>query len=238
MRIPPSIGTRNQATREAWLEKALASIPAGSRILDAGAGELQYKRFCKHLEYVAQDFGRYDGRGNGEALQMGKWDQARLDIVSDITSIPEPNSSFDAVMCVEVFEHVPDPLRALDEFARLLRPGGHLIITAPFCSLTHFAPFHFYSGFNRYFYEHHLPQRGFEIVDLQPNGNFWEFLAQELRRARSLAKSTGVSLGPAALGATLLLLRAFERSSKNGAPTHGLLHFGWHVHSVKVGRSS
>jgi 2-polyprenyl-3-methyl-5-hydroxy-6-metoxy-1,4-benzoquinol methylase len=46
-------------------------------------------------------------------------------------------------MCVEVFEHLPEPIKAVEEFARLFKPGGYLILTAPFCSLTHFAPLSF-----------------------------------------------------------------------------------------------
>ena len=65
---------------------------------------------------------------------MGSWDQTGLDIVGDITSIPEPDASFDAILCVEVLEHVPDPLAALRELGRLLKPNGQLILTAPFCS--------------------------------------------------------------------------------------------------------
>lgn len=129
------VGTKNQTYREAWLERALAALPAGSRILDAGAGELQYKRYCRHLDYVSQDFARYDGQGNGKGLQSGIWDQTSLDIVSDICSIPQPDASFDAVMCVEVLEHVPRPVAALRELNRLLKRGGVLILTAPFCSL-------------------------------------------------------------------------------------------------------
>jgi len=51
-----SVGTKNLSNREVWLKKTLKQIPTGSRILDAGAGEQQYKRFCTHLNYVAQDF--------------------------------------------------------------------------------------------------------------------------------------------------------------------------------------
>jgi SAM-dependent methyltransferase len=228
------VGTRNQATREAWLEEALRRVPAGNRILDAGAGELQYKRFCGHLAYVSQDFAKYDGQGDGAGLQTGRWDQSRLDIVSDIAAIPEPDGSFDAVMCVEVFEHLPEPLRALDEFARLLRPGGQLILTAPFASLTHFAPFHFASGYSRYFYEHHLPARGFEIAELRANGNYWEFLAQELRRVPGLAESR-LGTKPSALerGALSLAVRLMGRLAPVDDASSELLAFGWHVRAVK-----
>ena len=167
------VGTKGIGS--SWLQKALAEIPAGSRILDAGAGERQYEKFCSHLSYVAQDFGQYDGKGDGAGLQRGAWDQTSLDIVSDIVAIPEADESFDAVMCIEVFEHLPQPVEAIREFSRLLRRGGYLIITAPFCSLTHFAPYHFCTGFSRYFYEHHLALHGFDVVDLQANGNYFEY---------------------------------------------------------------
>lgn len=228
------VGTLNEATRVAWLEQALKQIPAGSRILDAGAGEQQYRSFCSHLDYVAQDFAQYDGSGDGTGLQVGSWDQSRLDIVSDITSIPEPDASFDAVMCIEVFEHLPAPLLALKEFSRLLRRGGQLIVTAPFCSLTHFAPFHFYTGFNRYFYETHLAEHGFEIVDMQANGNFFEFVAQELRRVPTVAgQYAGDAPGRVETYAMRVVLGMLGRFSLKDTDSREMLHFGYHVRAVK-----
>ena len=137
-----SVGTRNEIEREAWVRQRLESIPAGSRLLDAGAGEQRFRKFCGHLHYVSQDFGQYDGTGDHAGLQTASWNQANLDIVSDITAIPEPNGSFDAILCTEVLEHLPNPIAAVAEFSRLLRADGQLILTAPFCSLTHFSPFH------------------------------------------------------------------------------------------------
>ncbi|MRR34854.1 class I SAM-dependent methyltransferase, partial [bacterium] len=123
-----AVGTRNEDARTSWIEKTLTAMPEGLRILDAGAGERRYEKFCSHLSYVAQDFGRYDGTGDGRGLQQGTWDQSRLDIVSDIADIPEPDASFDAILCTEVFEHLPDPLSAIREFRRLLKPDGLLIL--------------------------------------------------------------------------------------------------------------
>jgi ubiquinone/menaquinone biosynthesis C-methylase UbiE len=174
------VGTNNKLTRENWLKSTLEKIPSGYRILDAGAGELQYKKYCSHLDYVSQDFGQYDGDGDNKGLQTGKWDNSQLDIVSDITAIPEPDKSFDAIMCIEVFEHLPDPIAAIKEFSRLIKDDGVIILTAPFCSLTHFAPHHYYSGFNRYFYEKHLTENNFEIIEISLNGNYFEYMAQEL----------------------------------------------------------
>ena len=239
MKADASAGTVNAAVREAWLEKILAAIPSGHRILDAGAGERQFERFCSHLEYVAQDFAQYDGKGDGAGLQTGSWDQSRLDIVSDITAIPEPDRSFDAIMCVEVFEHIPDPLAAIDEFSRLLKPGGRLIITSPFCSLTHFAPYHFYSGFNRYFYERCLGERGFEQITVEANGNFFEFLAQELRRAPSMAAKFSSPWrrvnGRVVRLASAVLLRALTAASREDRGSAATLCFGFHVTARKTG---
>lgn len=229
------VGTNNLAYREVWLEEALTRVPAGARILDAGAGELKYKRFCSHLDYVSQDFAQYDGTGDASGLHMGTWDQSRLDIVCDIIAIPEPDASFDAVMCIEVLEHLPNPLLALQEFSRLLRPGGHLILTAPFCSLTHFAPYHFCSGFNRYFYETHLPAHGLEIIELQHNGNFFEFIAQEVQRIKQMAdRYTGKKVG--ILGRVLLqvFLIFLARYSRQDSGSHEVLNFGYHIFARKV----
>lgn len=134
------------------------------------------------MKYVSQDFGQYNGDGDNKGIQTGKWDNSKLDIISDITTIPEPNKSFDAIMCVEVFEHLPNPIAAIKEFSRLLKDDGVLILTAPFCSLTHFSPYLFYTGFNRYFYETHLIENNFEILEIASNGNYFEYMAQELMR--------------------------------------------------------
>ena len=52
---------------------------------------------------------------------------------------------------------------------------------------THFAPYHYATGFNRYFYEHHLERLGVQIEEIAPNGNWFESLAQELRRVDQVA---------------------------------------------------
>ena len=79
--LPISLGVPNQIAREKWLKKTLRLIPAGSRILDAGAGEKAYRLFCRHLNYVSQDFAKYDGCGNACGIQTGSWDNSGLDIV-------------------------------------------------------------------------------------------------------------------------------------------------------------
>ncbi|MBI3543214.1 MAG: class I SAM-dependent methyltransferase [Deltaproteobacteria bacterium] len=222
------VGKTNDQQRQGFVEEALKALPARARILDAGAGELRFKKFCSHLEYLSQDFGGYDGKGDSKGLHMGSWDQSKIDFRCDITAIPQDDGSFDAILCTEVLEHVPDPLAALKEFSRLLKPGGTLILTAPFCSLTHFAPFHYSTGFSRYFYEKHLHALGFAIERLEENGNYFEYTAQELRRLPEMAKryAGGSALGPAEAAAVQLLLKALARFSRDDQGSKEVLCFG------------
>lgn len=222
----------NEDKRNAWLRQTLGSLPAGLRILDAGAGELRNKILCEHLHYVSQDVCQYEGSGDRKGLHTGTWDTSRIDIVCDITSIPEPDASFDAILCSEVFEHLTDPLQALDEFRRLLKPGGKIILTAPFSSLVHFAPYHFATGFSRYWYEHHLPLRGLEIVELQANGDWFSFARQELLRLPSMARRYGHWAWPfaylvVAVGLVYFGLGGTRRSADDVAC------FGWHCVALK-----
>ncbi len=228
--VRPSVGKNNEASRERWLEKTLRALPNRSRILDAGAGTQLYRIFCGHLDYVSQDFGQYDGQGDAAGLQTQTFDYGTLDIVSDITAIPEPDASFDAIMCIEVLEHLPQPDRAIKEFSRLLKSKGHLILTAPFCSLTHFSPYHFSTGFNKYWYETHLTAQGFNIIKMAPNGNFFEFIAQEIDRIESISKRYSQKK-PGLLErlSIFVILRMLQRFSMADNGSSELLCFGYHI---------
>ena len=229
----------NDANRQIWIKGILEKVPKGARLLDAGAGELRNRKYCSHLDYVSQDFCQYKGNVDGapqEGLQNPTWDTSSIDIVSDIVAIPAPDASFDVVLCTEVLEHIPEPTHALDEFARLLKPGGLLILTAPFASFVHMAPYHFCSGFSKYWYEHHLPMRGFEVTELMPNGDWNMFLMQEISRLGGLERHNRNWAWPLAYLYALMGRVYFGIRHKKFNPD--LACFGWHVVARKTqGRS-
>lgn len=227
------IGNNNLVNRQKWVESVLLNLPAGLSILDVGAGECQYKRFCTHLNYVSQDFNQYTGEGDNVGLQTGTWDVSKIDIISDILSIPVPNEQFDVVLCTEVLEHVPDPIGAINEMNRILKKGGVMIITSPFCSLTHFAPYHFCDGFNKYFYEYHFDRLQYEMLEITANGNYFEYLAQELRRLPSVTEQYAYKSGVPAKILSALLIKLLNIYNKNDKESNTLLCYGYHVRAKK-----
>jgi len=177
-----------------------------------------------------------DSKGNGIGLQTGTWmgGGTTPDLICDITAIPEPNQSFDAILYTEILAHVLDPVQALREFSRLLKPGGVLLLTAPFCSLSHFTPQRFSTGFNRYWYEMHLEKLGFDVEEISANGNFFEYLAQELRRLPwttsqycSMAVFRGYRLAHYLV--VVPLLGILNSMTKREHGSSSLLCFGYHV---------
>jgi len=228
------IGSDTSQTRIDWVVGQLKELPKGAKILDAGAGERRFKPYCNHMHYVAQDFGKYEGGLASTGLQAESWDNEGLDIVSDIVSIPVDDSSFDYILCTEVLEHVPDAVSAIREFSRILKPGGVLLTTAPFCSLTHFAPYHF-SGYNHYWWEHHLAKNGFEIETIQANGTWFSFVAQELSRSQTVGKTYGapwLGLLTRVLSIPLIFLLSLMERFDQGSQE--MLCFGYMIKSKKI----
>ena len=163
-----------------FLTHEINSLPEGSLLLDAGAGQQKLREYCSNLRYVSQDFCEYDGIGDGRGLHEGYWDTKNIDIISDICSIPVPSGTFDAVVCTEVLEHVLDPISAVNELFRVTKKGGVLVLTVPSFSAVHFAPQHYYTGFTRYFWERVLDQAGYFKFEIRESGNILSVAAESL----------------------------------------------------------
>lgn len=69
------------------------------------------------------------------------FDRSReIDFYYDVQAMGFPDESFDIVVCNAVLEHVPDPLAAISELHRVLRPTGRIWVEAPFNQPYHRAP--------------------------------------------------------------------------------------------------
>jgi len=216
------IGQTNLSNRNSWIREQLDAIQPGSSILDAGAGELQWKSYCSHLKYVSQDFCQYKGGGDGKGLQCKTWDVSKIDMVCDITDIPKEDDYFDVILCSEVLDHVPDPVRAVQELIRLLKPGGTMLLTESFCGLTNQSPYFYYTGLSVNWYEYWL--KGFDLK-IWNNGNYYEWIAQEVHRLRSwgeLSKETHANM-----------LGELSVSAMMDKKSHEILCYGLLVKAIK-----
>ncbi len=220
----------SQQNRDEWVKAKLRRLPEGLKLLDAGAGEQRYRQFCQHLDYTSQDFCQYDGKGDGKGLHNGKWDTSAIDIVGDIWNIDVSDQSFDVVLCTEVFEHILYPIETVKEFCRILKKGGVLILTAPFCSLTHFSPYHYYTGFTRYWYQSVLEDNGFTVESIEPSGNYFSFVAQEvLRTIKEVPNYTNKRMNLLDLLAITKLATKMKRLNKKKNNADELGCMGFHV---------
>ena len=96
------------------------------------------------------------------AIGIDRNPASRADVIVDLDRFPYPFAagSFDRIRAIHVIEHVADVVRTMEEFHRLLRPGGRLRIETPhytdyssFCDPTHRS--HLNSFSFRYFGEDH-----------------------------------------------------------------------------------
>lgn len=166
----------NPVLRDQWVKEQASTLSAGTRVLDVGAGSCPYRAFFEHCEYRTQDVALLQG----EQLRYGAY--GRIDYVGDASAISAADREFDAVLCTEMLEHHPEPIRVVKELARILKPGGILLLTAPLGSGIHQEPYHFYGGYTPYWYQKFLGEAGFDQISITANQGFYRFFSQESLR--------------------------------------------------------
>ncbi len=116
--------------RAAWLLAQLeARVAKGGRVLDLGCGQGFYLPLYARLGLIATGV-EPDPVPRAEALRTANaLGFAVVDAPAEL--LPFTEASFDAVVMSEVLEHLPDPALALAEAARVLVPGGLLLVTVP-----------------------------------------------------------------------------------------------------------
>lgn len=178
----------NALERDRWVNRQARSLAPGSLVLDIGAGSCPYRALFTHCEYFSQDFCQLkDGQS-----RLGGY--GSIDYVCDVTRIPVQDNSMDAILCTEVLEHLPDPCAAVKEMARMLKPGGKLIVTAPLGAGIHQEPYHYYGGFTPFWYQKFLAEAGFDNVSIEANHGFFKFFSQEALRFLKLSSPSRVTL--------------------------------------------
>jgi SAM-dependent methyltransferase len=99
-----------------------------------------------------------------------------LDVLSLASTLPFLNDTFDTILCTSVLEHVENAEATVAEIARVLRPGGQLLMTVPFLYPTHESPYDFWRT------THHglrsvLHRHGLQVDDMSAQGGPFMLMA-------------------------------------------------------------
>jgi SAM-dependent methyltransferase len=109
-----------------------AGAVAGVDVLDAGCGEGYGARLLMQLGGARRCVGVDIDERTVAAARDRYADVEGIDFeTGDVTSLPFDDDSFDAITCFETIEHVAAQRDAVAELARVLRPGGVLLISSP-----------------------------------------------------------------------------------------------------------
>lgn len=152
------------------LKPALSKLQG--RVLDVGAGMSPWRSWLP-------TGAAYQGIDIGNATEFGMAAE-RSDVVYYGGKVmPLEASSFDAAICIEVLEHAEDPGLLLSEIARVLRPGGVLVLTVPWSARRHHIP-HDYHRFTQERLQSLLAASGFASTAIAPRGNDIGAIANKL----------------------------------------------------------
>lgn len=135
--------------------------------LDAGAGSGEYTRSVvipRAQQVLTVDIQhKYVGQF---ARRLDPAERAKcLPTVGTLTHIPASDGAFDAILCSEVLEHCEDDDGVIAEFARVMRPGGVLVITVPVPPAPYPDNSHVREGYTLAELSAVLERHGFEVTD-------------------------------------------------------------------------
>lgn len=142
------------------------SVPTGlaeasGMLLDIGAAD----RWIEPHIPAAANYVALDYPATGRELY-----RANPDVFADALLMPFCDNSFDHAVCLEVLEHVPDPVGVLQEIARVLKPGGRAWISMPFLYPLHDAPFDF-QRYTEYGLRRDAARAGLGVLELRKSGH-------------------------------------------------------------------
>lgn len=185
-----------------WLRRAnetfAKTVPAGSRVLDAGAGDQPYRDLFAHCDYESADF------------ELIEKPYARSTYVCSLDAIPVEDGRFDAVICNQVMEHLPQPAAALRELNRVLKPGGTMICTAPLFYEEHERPYDFYR-YTQFGWRFMMKEACFEILEIDWMEGYFGTVAYQLETAAKYLPTRPHQVIPGMLGWVAVPVVALSR---------------------------
>lgn len=104
-------------------------------------------------------------------------DGNRVDVICPATDLKFEANTFDSILCTQVLEHVYDHHGMMKEVHRVLKPGGHIILTVPFVWELHEEPYDFFR-FTPHSLRELFTEAGLEVDVVKSQGGMWATLYQ------------------------------------------------------------
>jgi SAM-dependent methyltransferase len=177
-----------------FVESVARALPAGTRLLDAGAGECAYKKYFARCRYIAIDL----------AVGDAGWNYANVDAFGRLDRLPLADATMDTILCTQVLEHVEWPRECVREFHRVLKPGGALYLTAPMAQAEHQVPYDYFR-YTSFGLRSILVDAGFERPEIASLGGLPARFAYELPRIMGLFPPSGLRGGRVRIAGLLAL---------------------------------
>jgi SAM-dependent methyltransferase len=142
------------------------------KLVDLGCGEVPL--FATYRPYICDNI----------CVDWGDTQHSKeyLDCVCDLTApLPFADQAFDTVIISDVLEHLPQPEAVWREMARILAPGGKVLLTVPFFYWLHEQPHDFYR-YTEFALRRFAETNGFQVVFLEPLGGAAEIITDILAK--------------------------------------------------------
>lgn len=117
--------------QEIWGEEVLRNLAVPVRWLDAGCGWRLLARDLEPLENQMVGRARFVVGADVDFPHLRNHLNISQRICASLDALPVPDASFDLITCNMVAEHLPAPLTVFQELARVLAPGGRMMVHTP-----------------------------------------------------------------------------------------------------------
>ena len=164
----PSITHSRYFIRKGLLNGIMEVAPQfKGTLLDFGCGAKPYESLFDVDKYIGLDF---EGDGHSHKNEA-------IDLFYDGKTIPMGDGTVDGIFSSEVLEHIFNPEEILEEFRRVLKPNGKILITCPFVWKEHEVP-NDYARYTQFALRHLFKKHGFEIIQIRKKGDFAQAISQ------------------------------------------------------------
>ena len=147
---------------EFFKDRLMKLLKEKESVIDIGSG-LKIKggnRHWSHREWLLPYLKDYK--------TLDYTDEFKPDIVGDIHALPFADNSIEAILCLDILEHIEDPKKAASEMYRVLKPGGYILVKTPFLFYFH-AHNNYYKDYWRFTHQAlELLFKYFSVCEISP----------------------------------------------------------------------